>query len=556
MLFLGFSAGVPILLIFSSLSLWLGEAGVQKSAVTFFSWAALGYSFKFVWAPLVDKMPLPLLTKWLGRRRSWMLLSQFMVIGAILWMAFTDPASSPGSLTIMALAAVLLGFSSATQDVVIDAYRIESAQNELQALMSSTYIAGYRIGMIAAGAGALYLAHYFGSEKDAYNYTAWMNTYTVMAGVMLIGVLTTLIIPEPAEYQASGLTYNTSDYARFFLLFVLAVASFIAIFFLSSKAGYKIGYGPFYEMVQAAKEHLTAIFSNKKLASLLVETGRLSAAILTAWLIAKVMMGAKIVNGTMVKESYVDPIRDFFTRYGMGLAILLLCLVGFYRISDIVLGAIANVFYQDLGYTKLDIANASKVFGLVATIIGGFLGGLLAVRYGVMKILFLGAVLSALTNLLFIWLSQTDAFTTNAFLWMSQSGVSFFTWISSLGFDSLSGFSSAGANFFNGLAVSGAGVFKLFIVIGADNLSAGLASAAFIAFLSSLTNISFTAVQYAIFSSLMTLFPKVLGGYSGTFVQSMGYTNFFIMTTLLTIPVAILILVTSKYFKGEVKMAT
>ena len=505
MLFLGFSAGVPILLIFSSLSLWLSEAGVQKSAVTFFSWAALGYSFKFVWAPLVDKLPLPILTKLLGRRRGWMLLSQLMVIAAILWMAFTDPSLNTSSLTVMAFAAVLLGFSSATQDVVIDAYRIESAQTDLQALMSSTYIAGYRTGMIVAGAGALYLAHYFGSTKEAYNYDAWLNTYAVMAGVMGVGVLTTLLIPEPVETESTGLSYNTSDYARFFLLFVLAVVGFITVFFVSSKSGFT----PLYDLVQNAKASLAELFANKRLASLLIETARLATALAVAWLIAKFMMSAKIVNEAMVKESYINPIRDFFSRYGMSLAILLLCLVGFYRVSDIVLGAIANVFYQDLGYTKLDIANVSKVFGLIATIFGGFLGGLLAVRYGVMRILLLGAILSAVTNLLFIWLSQSDV-----------------------------------------------DIAKLYAVIGADNFSAGLASAAFIAFLSSLTNISFTAVQYAIFSSLMTLFPKVLGGYSGTFVESMGYTNFFIMTTLLTLPVLLLIMFASRHFKGEVKMAT
>ena len=219
MLFLGFSAGIPILLIFSSLGLWLREAGVERSAVTFFSWAALGYSFKFVWAPLVDKLPLPFLTKRLGRRRSWMLLSQLSIITAILWMGMTNPLESENSLTIMALAAVLLGFSSATQDVVIDAYRIESAKSDLQAMMSSSYIAGYRIGMLVAGAGALFLASYFGSEKGSYNYQAWQWTYAIMSGVMLVGVVTTLIIPEPTEQR--------EDKANIALLIICAFYSFL-----------------------------------------------------------------------------------------------------------------------------------------------------------------------------------------------------------------------------------------------------------------------------------------------------------------------------------------
>ena len=198
MLFLGFSAGLPLLLIFSTLSIWLSEAGVERSAVTYFSWAALGYSFKFVWAPLVDKLPLPLLEHWLGKRRSWLLLSQLMVISAMLWMAMSDPASGEG-LRCMAFAAVLLGFSSATQDIVIDAYRIEAVEEKLQALMSASYVAGYRIGMIAAGAGALYLAAGLGTTKEAYVYSSWQLTYIAMASTMLVGVATTLMIEEPCR---------------------------------------------------------------------------------------------------------------------------------------------------------------------------------------------------------------------------------------------------------------------------------------------------------------------------------------------------------------------
>ena len=176
MLFLGFSAGIPILLIFSTLSAWLTEAGVKKSAVTFFSWAALGYSFKFVWAPLIDRMPLPYLTRKVGRRRAWMVVSQLCVMSAIFLMALINPAVSHSQLTTMAWAAVLLGFSSATQDIVIDAYRIECAEEELQAMLSATYIAGYRIGMLVAGAGSLALAAYMGTSVEHYSYTAWRIT--------------------------------------------------------------------------------------------------------------------------------------------------------------------------------------------------------------------------------------------------------------------------------------------------------------------------------------------------------------------------------------------
>lgn len=485
MLFLGFSAGVPILLIFSSLGLWLREAGVSKSSVTFFSWAALGYSFKFVWAPLVDKLPIPFLTDLLGRRRSWMLLSQIAIIIAILWMAQTDP-TNPTSLTLMAMAAVLLGFSSATQDVVIDAYRIESANVDLQTLMSSTYIAGYRIGMLVAGAGALYLASYFGSDKGSYNYQAWQYSYSIMAGVMLVGVATTLIIKEP-EARADVVSYSANDYLRFLLLFLVCVLGFVAVFYVSG------------DLVKSIKASLSEVFSNKRIAGSLVEFLRLISAIVVAIILAMGLVKAGIVKQQMAIETYVKPISEFFKRYGVKLAILILALIGFYRVSDIVMGIVANLFYQDLGYSKNEIASVVKTFGLFMTIAGGFLGGLLSVRFGVMKILFLGAVLSAATNLLFMVLAQI-----------------------------------------------GYNLPMLYVVISADNLAAGLASAAFVAFLSSLTNIKFTAMQYALFSSLMVFFPKMLGGYSGMMVEGVGYPSFFLMTAIIGLPVLLLIVIASK----------
>ena len=204
MLFLGFSAGIPILLIFSSLSLWLGEAGIDKSAVTFFSWAALGYSFKFVWAPLIDELPVPFLTQRLGRRRAWLLIAQCLIICAICIMAFSDPALGHSYLYQMAAGAVLLGFSAATQDIVIDAYRIELAETEMQTVLASTYNAGYRIGMIVAGAGALFLAASLGTAKGNYIYSAWKTTYLAMAAVMLVGIVTTLIIREPKVNRSSN----------------------------------------------------------------------------------------------------------------------------------------------------------------------------------------------------------------------------------------------------------------------------------------------------------------------------------------------------------------
>lgn len=491
MLFFGFSAGIPILLIFSSLSLWLREAGVSRSAVTFFSWAALGYSFKFVWAPLVDTLPLPFLTKKLGRRRSWLLLAQATVITAICLMALTDPAAGHNNLVYMALAAVMLGFSSATQDIVIDAYRIECAPEEMQALLSSTYIAGYRIGMLVAGAGALYLASWFGTSKDAYSYVAWQYSYLCMAAVMLVGVATTLLIPEPAG-ESENYDYPADYYLRFLFLFACTAGVFIAVFFLSGDT-VKLFNGMSRGLTSTAPE------TPGPLVSFLAEAARLIAALFCALFCAFFLIRRNLVDGSMVTQTYINPVLDFFKRYGLSTALLLLALVGFYRISDIVLGVIANVFYQDMGFSKATIAGVIKTFGLFMTLAGGFLGGTLTVRYGVMKILFLGALLSSATNLLFMLLAQ------------------------------------AGNN-----------VPLLYLVISADNLSAGIATTAFVAFLAGLTNISFTAVQYAIFSSLMTLLPKLIGGYSGTMVTAWGYHEFFLVTTLMGVPVLVLIWLAGK----------
>lgn len=461
LLFLGFSAGIPLLLIFSSLSLWLREAGVERATVTYFSWAALGFSFKFVWAPLVDQIPVPLLTRWLGRRRGWILLGQLAIILSIILMASVDPQSGPNSLSLMAVAAVMLGFSAATQDIAIDAYRIESAEADLQALMSATYIAGYRIGMLVSGAGSLFIADWLGSDRDGYLYQAWQSTYWLMAMVMLVGVLTTLTIPEPARQSQQKLTENSNGYLPILLFFVLVVGVFITSIYLSSS---------------------------------LPSVVRLILAIAAAWVFALGLVKMRIIEYSVLNQTYIVPVQDFFQRYGLSLACLLLALIGLYRISDIVLGVISNVFYQDLGFSKPEIASVVKTFGLLMTIVGGFMGGLLSMRFGVIRVLFLGGVLSAVTNLLFMV-----------------------------------------------LAAKGHDITWLYIVISADNLSAGIASAAFVAFLSSLTNISFTATQYAIFTSLMTFLPKVLGGYSGTMVDGMGYPNFFLATALMGVPVLVLI---------------
>ncbi len=484
LLFLGFSAGLPILLIFSSLSLWLIEAGVERKAVTFFSWAALGYSFKFIWAPLVDRLPLPLLSAWLGRRRAYLLLAQLGVVVAIVGMAATDPAAGQASLTAMALFAVMLGFMSATQDIVIDAYRIEIAPPERQGVLSSAYIAGYRLGMIVAGAGALFLAAHWGSTREGYQYEAWQGAYLVMAAAMGVGILTTLLIREPVvaarEHQPSG------AHARLLAVFLCAVLAFVGVFWASGQWLGSGGRGP--------------------LLGLLLEAMRMGLSLATAFGVGTLLVHLGVASREQARQTWVMPVLDFFRRYGVRTAWLLLALVGLYRISDIVLGVISNVFYQDMGYSKTEIAYAVKTFGVIISIVGGFLGGLLATRLGVMRSLFWGAVLASLTNLGFV-----------------------------------------------ALAFAGHDLALMYAVVSADNLAAGFASAAFVAFLSSLTNVSFTAVQYAIFSSLMTLLPKTLGGYSGGMVDTLGYPGFFTLTALMGLPVLWLVVISGRLLKVKEK---
>jgi PAT family beta-lactamase induction signal transducer AmpG len=490
MLFLGFSAGIPLLLIFSTLSIWLREAGVERSTVTYFSWAALGYSFKFVWAPLIDRLPFPVLHRILGRRRSWLLVSQLAIIASILWMGLTDPSQH---LQLMAYAAVALGFSAATQDIVIDAYRIEAVDKDLQAMMSSAYIGGYRTGMIVAGAGALTIAGLFEAE-GTYEPVAWTIAYGCMAFAMGVGVLTTLLVREPVVSRTESKYFHaTSDYARFLLMFALTVIVFIAANIYTA------------DIFEPLRTGLMDAGLIKELAGFVAGTVKLAVAVViaggAAWLATKV----GIAPMEMVRETYIAPVKDFIDRYGKA-AMIILALIGVYRIADIVMGVMANVFYIDIGFSKEEIAAVSKTFGLVMTISGSFLGGVLSIRYGVIRVLFLGALLSAVTNVLFAFMAHAEPST-----------------------------------------------IMFVVVIIADNLSAGLANAAFIAYLSGLTDISFTAMQYAIFSSIMTLFPKILAGFSGTVVDSVGYSAFFIATAIIGIPVLYLVVLAGRITVVEKK---
>jgi len=412
MLFLGFSAGLPFLLVFSTLNAWLRDVGVDVAAIGFLSWIGLTYSIKFLWAPVVDRLPLPIIGAWLGQRRSWMLLGQALIIGGLLIMSQVDPTLA---LTPVVLAALMVAFGSATQDIAVDAFRIESAADDVQAAMASVYIMGYRIALLVAGAGALYIADFFN----------WGTAYLSMAALMIIGVLTVLLRPEPPR-SISDQTFEQEARVQQYLLDSAHLPDWWR------KAG--------------------------------------------AWLIGAV----------------VCPFVDFFVRNGRT-AVMLLLLVGLYKVSDLAMAAMANPLYIDLGFELREIANIGKVFGFAMTIVGGLVGGILVLRYGIGPILVLGAVLIASTNLLFALLAEI-----------------------------------------------GHSIPMLMVTITGDNFSNGLASAVFIAFLSAMTSRQYTATQYALFSSIMTLPGKFLGGFSGLVVEGLGYSQFFIIAALLGIPAILL----------------
>ena len=457
----GFSAGLPLLLIFSTLSVWLVKAGVERSTITLFSWAGFAYSFKFLWSPIVDHYRLPFLNK-TGHRKSWLLLSQIMIIISIFITSYTDPSQH---LIYTAIGVVLIAFSSATQDIVIDAFRIESDTIKKQGILSSMYLAGYRIAMIVSGAGSLWIASYFGTET--YDVNTWKKVYQIMGCLMLVGIFATYISTEPA----STTKRKTSSQLSFFLALIVSITIFFIIYnFLPSIFYYK-------SILLNALDGLIKILIS------------FFGSLLTLLFFNKI----NFISIHNAKIAYIDPIHNFLDRYKKT-ALFILMLIGLYRIADIVMGVMANIFYLEKGYNINQIATYSKFFGLFATITGGFLGGFYSMHKGVIRGLLVGAIIAALSNILFAW-----------------------------------------------LAVSDISILFLISVIVLDNLASGFAGASFVVYLSALTSVKFTATQYALFSSIMLFFPKLIAGYAGGMVDLIGYPYFFIFTAILGLPVIFLI---------------
>lgn len=418
MAFLGFSAGLPFLLVFSTLTAWLRDENVSRTAIGFFAWVGITYSIKVLWAPVIDRLAIPLLTRRLGKRRSWMLTGQ----AGIAFGLFAMSVTGPDNLLLLSAFALIVAFSSATQDISIDAWRIEAVIEEYQGAMSASYIFGYRVGLLAAGAGALYLAAWLD----------WTFAYQIMVMLMGVGMITVCLVAEPDH--TLGLQSASTEQR--------------VIDFLDRSSG-----------------------EAKWLRDL------------KAWFIGAV----------------ICPFVDFFERNGR-FALVVLLFIAVFRLSDIAMGIMANPFYLDMGYTKTEIASVAKVFGFLMSIAGSAVCGVLVVKWGILRPLLVGAIAVASTNLLFAALSMV-----------------------------------------------GPHVSYLAVVISADNLSGGFAATAFVAYLSSLTNRAYTATQYALFSSLMTLPGKVISGFSGIVVDDYGYFAFFVFAATIGLPAVVLVLVLMRH---------
>jgi PAT family beta-lactamase induction signal transducer AmpG len=389
-LLMGFSSGLPLPLTFATLSFWLAEAGVSRSSIGLFVLVGFSYNYKFLWSPILDRLAIPWATRRLGRRRSWALLIQALLVVTIVLLGRTDPHDD---LATTAVLAALVAFLSASQDIVIDAFRIELLNPEEQGAGAAATQWGYRFGLLAAGAGALYAAEFGG----------WQFAYGVMGALMGVGIVTVLLTREPASPAATRLV-----------------------------------------------------------------SGQTSGVI--AWL----------------REAVLLPFADLVRRQGW-LAVLIFIVL--YKLGEAMAGSMANPLYQELGFSKVEVANIAKLAGFVATLGGVAFGGLLVARRGILQALLLGGVLQMLSNLMYV--AQVLAGHSNTML-----ALSIFT----------------------------------------ENFTNGMGSAAFVAYLSSLCSVAFTATQYALFSSLAALPTRLLSAPSGWLVDQLGWIPFFLLTTAAAVP--------------------
>ncbi len=397
MVMLGFASGLPLYMVFNKLSFWLREVGIERSTIGFFYWVTFAYSFKFLWAPVVDRLTLPGLTAALGHRRSWMIAAIGGAATGLVILAVSDPTVSLG---LVAVGALLLAFSGATLDVSIDAWRIESAPTQAQANMAAAYSLGYRGALIFSGFG-LAVAEW----------ASWAASYALMASAMGVTAGLVLLIKEPHR----------------------------------------------------------------------VARRRLEDA----------NLGLRFAN------VFAAPFRQVWARLGLWVGPVLV-VVAVYRLSDFTMGVMASPLYADIGYSKAVVGGIQSGPGVAATIAGLFIGGLAALKIGVMRALIVGAAITLATNGAYAWLAAT-----------------------------------AGAD----------DIGRLTVAIVADNVAGGFVTTVFIAYMSGLTDPANAATQYALFSSLYSFFAKFASGFSGVLADAVGYVAFFLITASYAVPAAALVLV-------------
>ena len=395
---LGFASGLPLLLTLSTLSVWLVEIGITKTTIGFFALVGLPYSLKFLWAPFMDNLQIPFLTKYFGRRRGWILLTQMLLIMSLIFLGYSNPSIDP---KLTALAALLVAFFSASQDIVIDAFRVESLEKKFYGAGAAMIVFGYRLGMLSAGAGALYLASFYD----------WSIVYILMSLQILIGSFAVLISKEPEQSA----------------------------------------------LINAEKEK--NIFH---------------------WL----------------HYSVINPFRDFMKK---GDWLIIILFVVLYKFGDALVSVVANPFYIEMGFSKIEIANVSKIFGLIATLAGAFIGGIIVKQSGIFKSLLVCGILQMLSNL-----------------------------------------------FYAIQAYIGYNIGFLIATIGFMDLASGMGTAAFIAYLSSLCNIRYTATQYALLSALASLGRTFLSSPGGYLVDTINWIPFFIFTSVAAIPGIYLLVILKK----------
>lgn len=409
LLFFGFSSGLPLALTASTLATWLADVGVSLTTIGLFAAVGAPYSLKFLWAPVIDRVRLPGLSAVLGHRRAWLVTIQIALIAAIIGLGASDPRHAPAMTAVFAL---LLSFLSASQDVVIDAYRVEILDPDQYAAGAATTVFGYRIGMLVSGAGALFLA----------DRMSWEMVFLIMAAVQAVGLCVTLIRPEPPQRGLDAL----------------------------------------------AEERETSERILKRFPGLTPGLQRT-----LSW----------------IYVAAIAPFHEFMTRNGVKTAVVILAFVVFYKFGDALAGTMTNPFLIRIGFTKTEIAEVVKLFGFAATLVGLAVGGGLIRVIGLFQALLLCGILQLASNLLFAV-----------------------------------------------QAMLGPDLMFLAVTIGFENLAGGMGSAVFVAYISSLCNLAFTATQYALLSSMAVVGRTLLSTGGGAVADAVGWVQFFILTAAAAVP--------------------